>query len=613
MGRAEAALAALDSLPLRGVHATSLRRIRAWALFETQRFDALVAFLKPWDTLPAELTFLRASGRLHLGDPLGPQTLRHLWWEDGNGIWGLLALGTLAARVPELYGHETAAAVVPILPRPRPNSARTAPSTVPRALSKLDATLPLNGRLRAELHHVRGLRWLHQEGFSQARDELEAARRNAQDPALLRTILLHLGETLRRQGQYEEARDLFDQAAAGFQDALSADAHARAGTMAIQFRRYPEAQRRFERQLVEHPVSDWRHQALWSLGWIAFRTGSFVRAQRFFSTLLTESPYGQKAPAAQYWRARALEELGATEEARAELVGLLQQFPVDYYAYRAQERLGDAPRPRPFPPETPSLWPEIDHAEALVAAGMERRAQRTLWRATGRLDAYGSEALARLASVARAVDYQGTAIRLDRQRNARFPEVTAIDVATLRRAFPRDFDAMLVAAAKKERIEPGWVVGVVRCESSFDAGAVSPAGALGLMQLMPTTARDLWQERRGQQPFRTEMLFDVDTNVRLGARYLARMLRAFGTRAEYALAAYNAGPGAVTRWRQARGDLPVDIFVEEIPYAETRAYVRRVVAARQTWEFLRTAETELKRPAPLAQAPEEYDHAPTTP
>jgi soluble lytic murein transglycosylase len=66
------------------------------------------------------------------------------------------------------------------------------------------------------------------------------------------------------------------------------------------------------------------------------------------------------------------------------------------------------------------------------------------------------------------------------------------------------------------------------------------------------------------------------------------MLRSFDRRVEYALAAYNAGPGAVTRWRQARGDLPVDIFVEEIPYAETRTYVSRVLANLQTLHVIST-------------------------
>jgi hypothetical protein len=79
------------------------------------------------------------------------------------------------------------------------------------------------------------------------------------------------------------------------------------------------------------------------------------------------------------------------------------------------------------------------------------------------------------------------------------------------------------------------------------------------------------------------------------------MLRAFNRRTEYALAAYNAGPGAVTRWRQARGDLPVDIFVEEIPYRETRDYARRVLAANQTLYFIRTTR-EAAKAAELAAA-----------
>ncbi|MEL6544038.1 MAG: transglycosylase SLT domain-containing protein, partial [Myxococcota bacterium] len=96
------------------------------------------------------------------------------------------------------------------------------------------------------------------------------------------------------------------------------------------------------------------------------------------------------------------------------------------------------------------------------------------------------------------------------------------------------------------------------------------------------------------------MLMNPRTNARLGARYLGRMLRAFRGREEYALAAYNAGPGAVTRWREARGDLPDDIFVEEIPYRESRHYVRSVLAALRAFEFA-TSE------APLDSLPRGYD------
>ena len=112
-----------------------------------------------------------------------------------------------------------------------------------------------------------------------------------------------------------------------------------------------------------------------------------------------------------------------------------------------------------------------------------------------------------------------------------------------------------MAAARKEGVDPRLLAAVAWSESGFSAGARSPAGAVGLMQLMPRTAAGL-----GVDPT------DPQQALRGGARYLSQQLKAFGGREDLALAAYNAGPGAVRK----HGGIP--------PYAETQAYVRTVLS-----------------------------------
>jgi soluble lytic murein transglycosylase len=173
------------------------------------------------------------------------------------------------------------------------------------------------------------------------------------------------------------------------------------------------------------------------------------------------------------------------------------------------------------------------------------------------------------------------------QRHTRFPEGDEAR-ALLARLFPARIVKLLEKVAAENKLAAGLVVSLVRQESAFNARATSGVGAMGLMQLMMPTARELMrEERRGT--LTPEALMDPELNARLGMKYLGRMLRAFGGRVEYALAAYNAGPGAVTRWRQLNGDLPSDIFVEEIPYAETRAYVRRILAGTRTYAYVAAA------------------------
>ena len=124
---------------------------------------------------------------------------------------------------------------------------------------------------------------------------------------------------------------------------------------------------------------------------------------------------------------------------------------------------------------------------------------------------------------------------------------------------PTQFDGMINAAAAKYGIDPALLKGLVRAESNFNPRAGSPAGAQGLTQLMPGTARGLGVTNP----------FDPQQSIEGGAKYLAQQLKTFGGDVRKALAAYNAGPGAVQRY----GGVP--------PYAETRAYVDRVMGYAQ--------------------------------
>jgi soluble lytic murein transglycosylase len=115
--------------------------------------------------------------------------------------------------------------------------------------------------------------------------------------------------------------------------------------------------------------------------------------------------------------------------------------------------------------------------------------------------------------------------------------------------------------------------------------ARSHAGALGLMQLMPATARATAKRHAIPLP-RLSLLSEPDTNIRLGTAYLSEMAERFNGNLAYASAAYNAGPYRVSQWLDARGDLPLDIWIETIPFDETRNYVQNVLAFRVIYERL---------------------------
>lgn len=149
--------------------------------------------------------------------------------------------------------------------------------------------------------------------------------------------------------------------------------------------------------------------------------------------------------------------------------------------------------------------------------------------------------------------------------------------------FPLAFYEPLAAAAESQALDLSWVYGIVRQESAYMSNVRSRAGALGLMQLMPATGR-LVAKRIGIKLKRTRDILDINTNVSLGTAFLRQMLDKFDGNYMLATAAYNAGPGRAKRWAAENRCMPADIWVELIPFNETRKYVRRVLFYTRIFE-----------------------------
>ena len=139
-----------------------------------------------------------------------------------------------------------------------------------------------------------------------------------------------------------------------------------------------------------------------------------------------------------------------------------------------------------------------------------------------------------------------------------------------------------IQAATTNGVDPYLIAAVIREESVYNPDAVSPAGALGLMQVMPQTGQMI-AGRLGGESFSKERLFDPSYNIRLGSWYLGHLAEKFDHNPVYMVAAYNAGPEAVSRWVQQFGGTEPDEFIESIPYTETRLYVKRVLRSHREY------------------------------
>lgn len=270
----------------------------------------------------------------------------------------------------------------------------------------------------------------------------------------------------------------------------------------------------------------------------------------------------------RYWLARALEAQGDLAGSRALLLELASAR--DYYGFLAADRLG-----LPYRLSHQPLSVERDTVEAVAGLAGLRRARelylldrlteaRREWHyATRQMNETELTAAARLAH---EWGWHDRAILT----LARTPERDDLDLR-----FPLAYRNEILAAAAANGIDPALAFAIVRQESAFAADARSPAGALGLMQLMPATARRLASQL--DISFSNSMrLLDVTTNLRLGMSYLRRMLDRFEHQLT-ALASYNAGPGRVDTWLPHDRTMDADVWAETIPFYETRNYVQNIM------------------------------------
>ncbi len=269
----------------------------------------------------------------------------------------------------------------------------------------------------------------------------------------------------------------------------------------------------------------------------------------------------------QYWRARALAELGRTSEADTIYQALAGDF--NYFGFLAADQLSvaynivvDAPQTSTKALEELEAHPEIVRAIEFFLTGTGWEGRR-LWNAA--LKSKSSEhyvAAAQLAMGVNWVDRALASMELSQEKNA-------LDVL-----FPTPYQSSVVQLADHHSVASELIYGVMKQESAFIPDIKSSAGAVGLMQLMPPTARDMGKKIGVKVP--QWKLTNSELNLRLGVTYLKHVLDRFGKNTVLATAAYNAGPHRVSQWIADR-TMPADIWVETIPFDETRRYVRAVL------------------------------------
>lgn len=306
----------------------------------------------------------------------------------------------------------------------------------------------------------------------------------------------------------------------------------------------------------------------------AWRVRAALRAQDWpevLASINAMSEQQQREAAWRYWKARALQALGKPIEARDLFAPLSSEH--HFYGQLAGEELAGTPvlsqAVAAYKPDSQAIaemlaLPGIQRTLALYRMGLRNEALEE-WRWVIRN--FNDRELITAAEIARRNEMYDRAIgAADRTAN--------VHDFSLRYLAP--YRELLQEHIREHGLEEAWVYGLMRQESRFVSSAKSSAGAAGLMQIMPATAR--WvASKLGLKSYRNALIHQLDTNLRLGTYYMKTILSQFDDSPVLASAAYNAGPRRAREWR---GDLPLEgaIYAETIPFEETRDYVKKVLS-----------------------------------
>ena len=372
----------------------------------------------------------------------------------------------------------------------------------------------------------------------------------------------------------------------------------------------------FTRMATTFPDGDMVGKGLWGMAWAHLRQGQRDEALSWLEQLAAGNPRGRQREyvlMARYWGARARLDLDRSDTtAAATLRALAASEPMHYYGVLALWKLhsldpdaakqvtaalnSQAEELRSSSREPKSFFPERSFAEhqlmvravSLLRAGFKEAAAALIDQALDleRDAPWETSTLLYASHLLELADNPYRSHNLLRKAfNKKHPEASADNLTMIRHAFPLAFHEEILRVTKEYEWSPLLFQGLVREESAFMPAVISWAGAMGLSQLMWPTAKET-ARKMGIKGLTRARLNDPELNLSIGTTYFQGLHRRWKGHLPLAIGSYNAGPGAVNRWIKSDGNMELDMWVEAIPFDQTRHYVKRVLSSFQTYQFL---------------------------
>jgi soluble lytic murein transglycosylase len=356
----------------------------------------------------------------------------------------------------------------------------------------------------------------------------------------------------------------------------------------------------YQRVLDSFPSGRYTFNCEWRIAWVAYLNRQPDADDKFIA-FLRKYPVSANAPNALYWLGRDAERAGNTARARSYFRMASERYPETYFGQHAtlrREKLGPGdedppeflaqipppPPLRPFDePIAPSAMDRWTRAQALRTIAFDSAAELELKSAY-----FGAGSPRLLFEAAQAAFDQGHfaagmaygRLIVPNFDARKFSDIPLIVWKTL---YPLPYEPALRREAARNGFDPMLAAGLIRQESTFQADAVSPKNAVGLMQVLPKTGRLMARQLRVR--YTKTSLFEPNFNLEVGMVYVAGLLRNLGA-PEYALAAFNAGEDRIALWRSERNYEEIPELVESIPFTETRDYVQIVLRNAEVYRMI---------------------------
>lgn len=446
------------------------------------------------------------------------------------------------------------------------------------------------GRAQYELARV----YYETKNYQTAKGAFEKAYRIYLIPKALfdqASCLVRLGEDLLAADRFQAFARAYPKMTEG------AEALWNAG-MAYERQKKPRQARKIYLELAKrYPKSSFADKGMWRAGFALYKMGDYRASIQSFLRLANQTPENYLRDQGFYWAGKCFQKLGKEKMAKFWTRKAAKGFPTSYYSSRAQEVLGLKSRVYPKFSEVDvnvknSNYKPSDsilRGDFLASLGLYGLAEREYGRAekVHRNNRYALNDILqryeRIRSMTCALHVSNLIVDLEQRQGV------PMTLASFRRLYPIYYWGEVNRTAQEIGLDPNLILAIMRQESAFNESALSPVGARGLMQVMPSTGQ-MMARKISLERFSVADLWKPRTSIQLGGHHLSDHLRQFTQEKErklgLALSAYNAGLKVAQRWSRQLSATDVDEFVESIPYRETRNYVKLVYRNYQVYSYL---------------------------